>query len=207
MRPMILFIHGFGSCGWGEKSLKLRRHFGVDQVIAPDLPLHPAQAIDHLQGLVERYPVRALVGSSLGGFYATGLNALRPLPTVLINPVVRPHELLADHLGQQHRWCDDLAFQLAADDLHTLAGLQRHSLAPGEHYLVLLQQGDELLDYRQAAAFYARMDVWEIPGGSHRFEHLQRYLPQIADWLGEHTGTRHRRDRVQRRRDAGNTSM
>lgn len=180
---MILFIHGFGSCGWGEKSLLLRRHFGVAQLIAPDLPFHPGAALDHLRGLTERYPVRGLIGSSLGGFYATALNASRPLPTVLINPAVRPHELLAGHLGAQRRWCDDAPFRIDAEFLAALARLQRDRLAARERYLVLLQRGDEVLDYRQAAAYYRDQEVLQIPGGSHRFDHLDTCLPRIDEWL------------------------
>lgn len=184
--PVILFIHGFGSCGWGEKSLQLRRHFGIDQVLAPDLPFHPGDAVAHLRDLIGRHPVTALVGSSLGGFYATWLNAAAPLPTVLINPVVRPHELLRGYIGQQRRWCDDAPFHVGDDYLQALLRLQRGRLKPNERYLVMLQQGDEVLDYRQAAAYYRDQEVVEIPGGSHRFDHLEQHLPRIAHWLRDH---------------------
>ena len=183
---MILFIHGFGSCGWGAKSLALRRHLGVSQLLAPDLPFEPGTAMDHLHGLVERYPVTALVGSSLGGFYATALNARHRLPTILINPVVRPHALLHRHLGLQRRWCDDAPFEVDEGYLEALRALHRDALADDEHYLVLLQRGDEVLDYRDAAAYYARKDVVEIAGGSHRFEHIDTQLPRIDAWLGAH---------------------
>lgn len=180
---MILFIHGFGSCGWGEKSLTLRRHFGIGRVLAPDLPFHPLRAIRFLADLIARYPIEALVGSSLGGFYATCLNATRRLPAVLINPVVRPHLLLNDHLGAQRRWCDGMPFEVGADYLDALTGLERRGLRDDEPYLVLLQQGDELLDYRQAADYYAGKDTIVIPGGNHRFEHLDHQLARISTWL------------------------
>lgn len=182
---MILFIHGFGSCGWGEKSLCLRRHFGLDQVLAPDLPFHPAAAVAHIQGLLERIPVSALIGSSLGGFYATWLNAARPLPTVLINPVIRPHELLARHQGPQRRWCDGEKFEVGKDDLEALQERQRDRLAPKERYLVLLQQGDETLDYRRAADYYRDKDVVQFPAGSHRFDNFEQQIPRITDWLSQ----------------------
>ena len=181
----MLFIHGFGSCGWGEKSLQLRRHFGLEQILAPDLPFHPEEAIARLQRLIDRYGVSALIGSSLGGFYATSLNAADPLPTVLINPVVRPHALLSKHLGPQRRWCDGARFAVGKDYLEALTRLQRDRLAADEHYLVLLQQGDETLDYRQAAAFYRDKDVVQFPGGSHRFEQFEQQLPRITHWLSQ----------------------
>ena len=187
---MILFIHGFGSCGWGEKSLHLRRHFGLEKVLAPDLPYHPDDAIHRLRDLIARYAVRALIGSSLGGFYATALNAERPLPTVLINPVVRPHELLGAFLGPQRRWCDDAGFTVTQDYLQTLQRLQRDPLGKAERYLVLLQEGDETLDYRQAAAYYGDKEVVQIPGGSHRFDNFKQQLPRIEQWL-QHNDDRH----------------
>lgn len=183
VRELILFIHGFGSCGWGTKSLLLRRHFGVGRLLAPDLPPHPQRAIDHLRGILRRYPIRALVGSSLGGFYATCLNAGQRLPAILINPVVRPHTLLAGHRGWQRRWCDERPFFVGDDYLDGLAALHREQLADDEAYLVLLQQGDEVLDYRDAAAYYRDKDLVEIPGGNHRFDDLDRHLNKIDAWL------------------------
>lgn len=182
---MILFIHGFGSCGWGEKSLLLRRHFGVGQLLAPDLPFHPLRARDRLRDILARYPVRALIGSSLGGFMATALNAEHRLPAILINPVVRPHRLLSAFLGPRQRWCDQMGFEVSADYLDTLKALHRDTLAPDERYLVLLQEGDEVLDYREAAAYYPADDVHRIPGGSHRFQALDRHLPLIDRWLDD----------------------
>jgi predicted esterase YcpF (UPF0227 family) len=184
---MILFIHGFGSCGWGRKSLALRRFFGVEQVIAPDLPFRPATAVAWLRALCRRHPIQALVGSSLGGFYATGLNLLQPLPTVLVNPVIRPDRLLSAHLGPQRRWCDDARFTVDQGYVEELAGMQRAAPGEPERYLVLLQTGDEVLDYRQAADFYRDKDVIHIDGGSHRFERFEQQLPAIAAWLHRYT--------------------
>jgi predicted esterase YcpF (UPF0227 family) len=180
---MMLFIHGFGSCGWGGKSLALRRYLGVDQVIAPDLPVRPDSAIAALEDLLRRFPIRGLIGSSLGGFYATWLNRHNPLPTVLINPVVRPHEKLAAHTGSHRRWCDELPFDVDIGYLETLRALQRDALTTAERYLVLLQTGDEVLDYREAEDFYRDKTLEITPGGSHRFERFDERLPMIADWL------------------------
>lgn len=181
---MILFIHGFGSCGWGEKSLALRRFFGIENTIAPDLPFHPRDASGRLEHLRARYPVSALVGSSLGGFYATWLNRHDPLPTVLINPAVRPHEKLAGLFGSHRRWCDAMPFDVTAGFPATLRGMYRETLDPGERYLVLLQEADEVLDFREAADYYRDKTLRVSPGGSHRFDDFGARLPEIADWLG-----------------------
>ncbi|MCP5301505.1 MAG: alpha/beta fold hydrolase [Chromatiaceae bacterium] len=180
---MKLFIHGLGSCGWGAKSLAMRRHFGVANLLAPDLPFTPTNAIARLKDLVTRYPVSTLIGSSLGGFYATAINREFGLPAILINPVVYPHRLLADYRGEQRRWCDDAPFRINDDYVRALAGLQRDELGDDERYLVLLQRGDEVLDYRQAADYYAGKDVVILAGGSHRFDDIERVLPTIDTWL------------------------
>ena len=183
LRRMILFIHGFGSCGWGGKSLALRRHFGVANVLAPDLPFHPREAEEKISGIRQRYPVSALVGSSLGGFFATWLNRRDPLPTILINPALRPHEKLQAHLGRHRRWCDAMPFDVTDDFLESLQSMHRNRLAQEERYLVLLQRADEVLDYREAADYYCDKNLRVLPGGSHRFDDFDTHLPGIADWL------------------------
>ena len=192
---MILFVHGLGSCGWGTKSLLLRRHFGVANVLAPDLPFHPQAAVDFLAELCQRYPITALVGSSLGGFYVTCLNQglaredrrnssrTTPRPSILINPVVYPHRLLDKFRGPRQRWCDLQPFQVGDSELEALQQLQPSPPDPDTRYLVLLQQGDEVLDYREAATFYAQTQIHIRAGGDHRFQDLGAYLPEIDDWI------------------------
>jgi hypothetical protein len=187
---MILFIHGFASCGLGEKSRMLVEHFGRDQVLTPDLAHDPAQALRQLRGLLEAYPVDLLVGSSLGGHYAVALNAARQVPAVLVNPAVAPHELLAGYLGTHRRWCDGKPFVFTRTHLGELERQHRSDTGAGERYLVLLQSGDEVLDYRRAAAYFRHHQLVVEKDGSHRFDNLQRYLPRIEDFRRDTTRTR-----------------
>jgi predicted esterase YcpF (UPF0227 family) len=179
---MILFIHGFASCGLGFKSKTLIEHFGVTQMLTPDLPASPRAAIEYLQALQASRQIDLLIGSSLGGYYATYLNRAKPTPSVLINPATHPANLLSGHLGRHQRWCDGAEFDFNATHLAELAALRRDRLTDQERYLVLLQTGDEVLDYRQAVAFYTGHEVRLIEGGSHRFEHLERHLPEIEQF-------------------------
>lgn len=182
---MILFIHGFASCGLGDKSRALIRHFGRDAVLTPDLAHDPGAAAAQLEALVAAHDIDLLVGSSLGGHYATWLNRRHCLPAVLMNPAVAPQLLLAAYLGEHRRWCDGAPFRLTRRHLETFAGQVRPRLRPDERYLVLLQAGDELLDYRVAAGYYRGHRVVVQPGGSHRFENLPAYLPQIEAFRRE----------------------
>lgn len=185
--PVILFIHGFASCGLGEKSRALAEHFGRDRVLTPDLPFGPDEAIDFLQNLIDTRPITAMIGSSLGGYYATWLNRANPVPTVLINPAVAAHDLLAGLIGKHYRWCDGAEFEFGQTQIDQLRALHRQHLSAGENYLVLLQSADEVLDYRLAAEYYADFDVRVDPGGSHRYEHIEKQLPAIDAWLRRHT--------------------
>jgi len=182
---MILFIHGFASRGLGNKSRALLEHFGAGEVLTPDLPHQPWQAIELLEQLLAEHPVDLLVGSSLGGYYATWLNRQRSLPAVLVNPAIVPHVLLDDYLGE-HRSDSGETFYLTRDHLGSLRRMYRPALREDEHYLVLLQTGDEVLDYRQAATYYAAKDVIVESGGDHRFENFHDYLPRIAAWREQH---------------------
>lgn len=182
---MILFIHGFLSRGLGNKSQALIEGFGADQVLAPDLSPVPEQAIAQLEQLCSDHPVDLLVGSSLGGYYATWLNRDHTLPAVLINPAVLPDRLLDDYLGEHRDYRGD-CFTLTRAHLDQLCGMQRKHLRDNEHYLVLLQTGDEVLDYRQAATYYAGQQVVIEAGGDHRFQNIRDHLPRIAAWRTEH---------------------
>lgn len=182
---MILFIHGFASCGLGRKSELLQEYFGHSRVLTPDLPGQPTQAIDLLESLLQAHDIRLLVGSSLGAYFATWLNRKRSLPAVLINPAIAPYLLLEDYLGT-HPGCDGSTIEVTPQSLANLREMHRPALREDERYLVMLQTGDEILDYRQAATYYAAKDLFIERGGSHRFENFSHHLPRIAAWAREH---------------------
>lgn len=177
---MLMYIHGFASCGNGQKARLLKRHFGMHQVVAPDLPTSPRSAVTRLRQILAEQPIDMLVGSSLGGHYATWLNRDWHLPTVLINPVWRPDQLLHPWVGWHENWCDGRAFELTDVHIQEFAEQVRTDLLDEENYLVLLQSGDEVLDHTQAAGFYRSHQVVIQTGGNHRFENLADYLPEIS---------------------------
>lgn len=175
--PYLLFLHGFASCGAGHKSRLLATWFGPDRLLAPDLPASPRTAIDRAGSLIERHRVDLLVGSSLGGYYATWLAAKHGLKAVLVNPSVRPYETLADRVGRHRWWCRDSYFDWTAADV---AALRHYRVDPApDRLLVLLQTGDEVLDYRQAQDHYRHARLVVERGGNHRFENLADYRSLI----------------------------
>jgi len=186
---MILYIHGFTSCGLGNKSRLLQEYFGRERVLAPDLPDQPLAVVACLEELIGQYDIRLLVGSSLGGYFATWLKGKHDIPAVLINPAIAPYLLLEDYLGS-HQGCNGRRVEVTPDTLAALRGLHRPVLRDDERYLVLLQTGDQILDYRHAAACYAGKDIVIEQGGNHRFDNLSDYLPRIDAWVRQYEQAR-----------------
>lgn len=177
----ILYIHGFASCGKGNKSTLLKSHFGSESVLAPDLPPSPIDAIEMIEGILETNAIDLLVGSSLGGFYATYLAEKYRMKAVLINPSTQPWETLAAYTGWQKRFCDDEVFEFKPVYLEQLRVLQT---APEKgRYLILLQSEDEVLDYTKAQSLYNKQKIIVEYGGNHRFENLDEYISMIEKFL------------------------
>ena len=183
MSPSILYIHGFASCGSGNKVDVLRQHYGDNQVISPDLPVAPGKAIDFLADLIQQQDFKLLVGSSLGGYYAEYLNSKFRIPAVLINPSTRPFDTLQNYIGNNTNWCSGETFEWQQDYMQQLQHLYRDMPLQDEQYMVLLQTGDEVLDYRLAEQRYAAHELLIEQGGNHRFENLADYLQDIDRFI------------------------
>lgn len=183
---MILYIHGFNSSAQSGKARALAAWLAArgeaGRLLCPDLPERPAAAIALLQGMVRQHPGVKLIGSSLGGFYATWLAERHDLKAVLINPCVACHRKLADQLGQpQRNWHTGAEYVFGAEHLAELTALAVPVRRP-ENYLVLLEQGDAVLDYREAVAFYAGARQVVLAGGDHGFTRFEAYLPAILEF-------------------------
>lgn len=183
---MLLFIHGFGSSGHGSKAEQLRS-FCAEQGIAfaaPSLPNIPVLALDTLEELLLvllRHESVTLIGSSLGGFYTTWLAHRFNLPYVLINPAVEPYITLHRAVGKAVHFHDQTAYEWTAAHTESLRAYQVAQPAT-ERCLLMLQTGDELLDYRQALDVYPGAELILEEGGNHGFEGFERHLSYIQQW-------------------------
>jgi len=179
---MILYIHGFASCGDSNKTKFLRENF--PKVLCPDVPVDPDEAIMFLQKLIVANNVSLIIGSSLGGFYAAYLAQKFEIKTVLLNPSTQPFLTLAPYVGTNTFFCSGESFEWTKDHVAKLweYAISKNSIkAP---VLVLLQKDDEVLDYTKAAEFYEDYDVVIQEGGNHRFENLDEYLDKIRAFIG-----------------------
>jgi predicted esterase YcpF (UPF0227 family) len=125
-----------------------------------------------------------LVGSSLGGYYATYLAEKYDLQAVLINPAVVAHIALAEYLGPQVNLYTGETFVFTLDHIAELSALEVPRLSRPERFWLLAETGDELLDYRQAVTRYAGARQTIIEGGDHGFQHFGEFIDPIIDLAG-----------------------
>ncbi len=187
----ILYLHGFNS---SPKSYKaqlmidyLKEKDRLDLLICPQIPSEPATAKQFLEQLVEEtlstYDLN-FVGSSLGGYYATYLAEKYTGSAVLINPSVKPYETLKAYLGENKFYFEDGCWEFDETHIQQLKELDVGDITQAERYLVLLQTGDETLDYREAELKYKHSHCIIEQGGDHAFTDLERYLEQIMNFVG-----------------------
>ncbi|GAB3371120.1 YqiA/YcfP family alpha/beta fold hydrolase [Azotobacter armeniacus] len=190
--PSLLYIHGFNSSSASYKAQQLINAMQAldlaTQLRVPDLHHHPRPAIVQLEAALAELGRPTLVGSSLGGYYATHLAERHGLPVVLINPAVRPHRLFDGRLGPQRNYYSGETWELTADHLAALAALEVPPPQDPARYRVWLQTGDETLDWRDAATYYRHCIPCVETGGDHSFQGFARRLPELLAFAGFDAG-------------------
>lgn len=184
----IVYIHGFNSSARSHKAALLQARMAVlgreRNCHIPELPADPRMAMGKLEALLEGLPDQraCLVGSSLGGYYATYLSEHNDLPAVLLNPAVRPYELLMDYLGEQVNPYTGEHYTVGEEFIDILKAYDINTLSKPGNFLVFLETGDEVLDYRQAETRFrdARLEIFR--GGSHEMVNFESRLDDILHY-------------------------
>lgn len=190
MTAAILYLHGFNSSPKSQKAAELadwlpRLNPDIELVV-PELGFDPATAVEHAEAVLASVGtrIRGIIGSSLGGFYATVLSERSGVPAALINPAVHPYRLLRDYLGPQHNPYTGEHYELTEAHMAVLERLDPARIQHPERLLLLLQTGDETLDYREALSRYPDSPAWIQAGGDHRFQQFPRVIPAILGFFG-----------------------
>ena len=186
-RPLILYLHGFCSSPASLKSRQLGDYMAArglaGRFVCPQLSPVPAQAVADLSRVIEAAagPL-TLVGSSLGGHYATHLAEKYGLNAVLINPAVVHTLDPALFIGEHANFHSGERFTFTAEHAAQLAA--QVAVPKPARYWLLAEMGDEVLDWRQAAEFYAGCRQTVLDGGDHSFTRFADYMPQILEYAG-----------------------
>ncbi len=189
MSGTLLYLHGFTSAPQSHKAqaLAARMHERGcgDAFVCPQLPPSPKEAIAIADRIIaEREQPITLVGSSLGGYYSTYLAERHGLKAVLVNPAVVAHLSLQQYVGPQHNLYTGERFEFTETHIAELRALEVPRIAHPERLWLLVETGDELLDYRQAVEQYQGARQTVLDGGDHSFTRWSDYLDEIIAFAG-----------------------
>ena len=191
MKPsMLLYIHGFNSSPLSHKANVMKQYCEQSRpdikVVVPKLPCFPHQASELLLDIIQQHQNDyriGLVGSSLGGYLSMWLNHKFGFKAVVVNPAVKPYELLADYLGEQVNPYTNERYVLTEAHIDELKALDTPVITQVSDFWLLQQEGDEVLDYRQAVSKFTGAKQTVEANGDHSFVGFERYPEQIVQFL------------------------
>jgi uncharacterized protein len=192
---MILYLHGFRSSPLsfkarliGERMAALGRAADYQ---CPQLPASPRQAIALAEALIVANPADVtLIGSSLGGYYATWLAEKFDCRAVLLNPAVKPPRDLEKHVGVTTAYHSDAPFEFKREYIEELKALAVDSITRPERYFLMAATGDEVLDWREMTAHYPGAHHHVIEGSDHGISEFAQYLDEVLAFCGITAGAR-----------------
>ena len=187
---VLIYLHGFLSSPESTKAIQVKdwlTHNRPDiDYLCPALSSYPKQAIATLDQLMrERQAGKLmLMGSSLGGYWATWLAEQYDVPAVLINPLVHPSVLKEKYVGVPLRnYHTREAYLLTDEDMHALSSVEVEKIADDSRFWLMVQTEDESLDYRFAVKKYKGSRQLVEEGGNHSFENFSDWIPSAIEFL------------------------
>lgn len=186
----LLYLHGFRSSPQSAKARLVaeqvaRQHPQV-QLWCPQLPPSPRAAMALVAGGIAHWPRErmAVVGSSLGGFYASWVAQQMRCPLVVLNPAVNPARDLARHIGDQTAWHDPAEhFYFDPAFIDELRALDVSAQSAAAAQLAIVAQGDELLDWHEMVARYPQAQLHLLEGSDHALSDFADHLPRVLQFL------------------------
>ena len=188
----IIYLHGFASSANSTKALQLKKYilenYSKTEIIIPDIENNIVDAVQQIDKLIEEFSPSALIGSSLGGFYATYFSEQYNLKCVGINPAVIPPAEMSEYLGENKNYSTGKKFLINQEQLDLLDKMGREIkvIKCPRNFMILLQSHDEKLDYRVATNFYRGAVLDVTFGGNHSFENLETHFSKIKIFLDMH---------------------
>ena len=185
----ILYLHGFASSADSTKALQLQEYinhnYSKTEIMIPNIENNIADAAQQINNLIKDFSPSALIGSSLGGFYATYFSKKYNLKCVGINPAVIPPAEMTEYLGENKNYSTGEKFIIdqAQLDLLEKMGRETQVIKYPKNFMILLQSNDEMLDYKVAANFYQGAIIDVTFGGNHSFENFEAYFKKIKIFL------------------------
>jgi len=188
----LVYLHGFRSTPGSAKARQLQaalaRRPSARHVkwVCPQLPPSPAAAIATVTAAIGTTPpsALALVGSSLGGYYATWLAECTGCRAVLVNPAIRPYDDLRGHLGRQPVYGTPETIDIKAEYLDELLAIDTPQLTRPERYLLVAATGDEVIDWRTMVEKYVACAQRIVEGSDHALADFDRHIDAVLAFCG-----------------------
>lgn len=187
---MILYLHGFRSSPLSFKARLIAERMQAlgrsAEYHCPQLPASPHEAIALATGFAGGVPPEqiTLIGSSLGGYYATYLAERLGCRAVLLNPAVKPPRDLEKYVGVTSAYHSDQPFEFRREYIAELKALAVEKITQPERYFLLAATGDEVLDWREMLGHYPGARQHVIEGSDHGISEFDRYLDQVLSFCG-----------------------
>ncbi|PUA20548.1 YqiA/YcfP family alpha/beta fold hydrolase [Glaciimonas sp. PCH181] len=187
---MILYLHGFRSSPLSFKARFLAERLeGLGQqsvYICPQLPASPRAAIALAQNCIAQINPAELtvVGSSLGGFYATWLAEQTGCRAVLLNPAVKPPRDLEKYIGVHTQYHSDAPFEFKRAYIAELEALTIARITQPQRYLLIAATGDEVLDWHEMVDHYPQAQQVVIEGSDHGISEFADYADTVLTFCG-----------------------
>jgi hypothetical protein len=182
---MILYLHGFRSSPHSAKAMMLAAHMQAAgrgaEFLCPQLPASPCEAIGVVEQCIRHASPEKLtvIGSSLGGFYATWLAEQKGCKAVLLNPAVQPRRDLKQYVGVSTSYHSEAPFEFKPEYLDEFALFETDTITSPERYFLIAAKGDELLDWREMIAHYPGTQQCVVEGSDHGLSDFDRYIDRV----------------------------
>lgn len=186
----LLYLHGFRSSPQSAKARQMAthvaRHHPAVTFWCPQLPPSPQEAMALVAQGIAEWPGAAMgvVGSSLGGFYASWVAQHKSCASVMLNPAVHPARDLTRYIGEQTTWHDPAErFYFRPEYIDELRALDTSAQPPAAPEMAIIAKGDEVLDWSEMVARYPQAQLLVQEGGEHALANFSDYLPQVTEFL------------------------
>ena len=186
----LLYLHGFrsspGSAKARQVAARVRERHPQVTWWCPQLPPSPQAAMAMVMQGIERWPAAAMgvIGSSLGGFYATYVAQNKGCKAVLLNPAVHPARDLAGYIGEQTAWHDPREhFFFEPRFIEELRALECGPLTHPENCFAIIAKGDEVLDWREMTGRYPGAAIRLLEGGDHALSDFDQHIDSVFQFL------------------------
>ena len=189
MKTIILYFHGFASSSKSDKVEILKKFFSNEitkaKIIAPDLSNNFSETISQIEKLIERYSKFeiCMMGSSLGGYYASYFATKLKAKAVLINPAIYPLEGFDIYLGKNENFSTGEEFYITDEDIKYLRTISYKKYKNQRNTLILLESNDEVLSYKNTCSYYYGSNIDITFGGDHSYISLSKKLNKIRNFL------------------------